>query len=513
MLTKLMVSNLSLRSVLNVRRRLFAEQENNQRYVSSAQFNNEQASIFQVINILIVTTFEESGEIQLLSAHATYLNNNTNVLYCLPDDALQQCNQVSYRIIFTDVDLSRNNEMLRIITSIRKKCSKNKETPIIAVHQRHNNDDLDYYGVTDVYKGELNNTVVKEILDKYKLVFESTDLLEGNEDSESTSGKKTRDENILTASVPNSNIAGKKEEHYFSSQKSPSFVVSSSCLFSNGSSKVSLKSINKDYAPNHTRNLYRTPIPRNKTPKELHHMSYQPNINETMRKYPFIQPSHNLNPSYNIPYMVSGLPGSADMKITMMPDDVTKHSTKERLRRERIKECCDQMRDLLPRYSGHTRKIDMATVLELTVLYIRVIQMHSPAVVLDQCSQIFQNFCRQVTEKMKESEDSLVKEYTKSTKKSNDTKSSLLSMANLVYLNHNYPRCSEESVSPFTQYLRSNHFQPIEYLGIGIPTNNELYQQQLSHQTQYAVSTHLQKDHLFTDSSINSEQSVYGSHF
>lgn len=32
-------------------------------------------------------------------------------------------------------------------------------------------------------------------------------------------------------------------------------------------------------------------------------------------------------------YMVSGMPGSKDMKITMLPDDLSKHSSKERIRR------------------------------------------------------------------------------------------------------------------------------------------------------------------------------------
>ena len=166
-----------------------------------------------------------------------------------------------------------------------------------------------------------------------RLVFESTDPLE-NDETVLTSEKKNLNEKVSVSSpsLPNSNSSEKKEDFFFPAPKSPSGMVSSSCLLNNTSGKASIKTINKDFAPIHPRNLYRTTIPRIKPPKELHSF-YQPPTNDAIRKYPFMPVNQTLNPSYNIPYMVSGAPGSADMKITMIPDDVTKHSTKERLRR------------------------------------------------------------------------------------------------------------------------------------------------------------------------------------
>lgn len=40
-----------------------------------------------------------------------------------------------------------------------------------------------------------------------------------------------------------------------------------------------------------------------------------------------------INGHMNMPYIVSGTPGGTDMKITYVPDDNTRHSTKERVRR------------------------------------------------------------------------------------------------------------------------------------------------------------------------------------
>ena len=52
-----------------------------------------------------------------------------------------------------------------------------------------------------------------------------------------------------------------------------------------------------------------------------------PSAGPRPRRYSYL-PSPVINCVNDLHYMVSGAPGSADMKITMIPDDLTKHSTK-----------------------------------------------------------------------------------------------------------------------------------------------------------------------------------------
>ncbi|XP_007951484.1 spermatogenesis- and oogenesis-specific basic helix-loop-helix-containing protein 2-like [Orycteropus afer afer] len=71
------------------------------------------------------------------------------------------------------------------------------------------------------------------------------------------------------------------------------------------------------------------------------------------------------------------------------------HSNKEKLRRERIKECCEQLRTLLPQRTG--RKDDMASVLEATVDYVKCVREKIPPVVMSQITEVLRSskrFCK-----------------------------------------------------------------------------------------------------------------------
>uniref|UniRef100_A0A8C0Y2U6 Spermatogenesis- and oogenesis-specific basic helix-loop-helix-containing protein 2 n=1 Tax=Castor canadensis TaxID=51338 RepID=A0A8C0Y2U6_CASCN len=71
------------------------------------------------------------------------------------------------------------------------------------------------------------------------------------------------------------------------------------------------------------------------------------------------------------------------------------HSSKEKLRRERIKYCCEQLRTLLPYTKG--RKNDTASVLEATVDYVKCIREKLPPAIMDQIAEAFQSnkrFCK-----------------------------------------------------------------------------------------------------------------------
>ncbi|XP_022376404.1 spermatogenesis- and oogenesis-specific basic helix-loop-helix-containing protein 2 [Enhydra lutris kenyoni] len=71
------------------------------------------------------------------------------------------------------------------------------------------------------------------------------------------------------------------------------------------------------------------------------------------------------------------------------------HSSKEKLRRERIKCCCEQLRTLLPYVKG--RKNDSASILEATVDYVKYIREKIPPAIMGQITDILQSnrrFCK-----------------------------------------------------------------------------------------------------------------------
>ncbi|KAM4862352.1 spermatogenesis- and oogenesis-specific basic helix-loop-helix-containing protein 2 [Urocitellus parryii] len=71
------------------------------------------------------------------------------------------------------------------------------------------------------------------------------------------------------------------------------------------------------------------------------------------------------------------------------------HSSKEKLRRERIKYCCEQLRTLLPYIKG--RKNDTASILEATVDYVKYIRDKIPPAIMGQITEALQNnrrFCK-----------------------------------------------------------------------------------------------------------------------
>ncbi|KAM9039003.1 spermatogenesis- and oogenesis-specific basic helix-loop-helix-containing protein 2 [Sarcophilus harrisii] len=71
------------------------------------------------------------------------------------------------------------------------------------------------------------------------------------------------------------------------------------------------------------------------------------------------------------------------------------HSSKEKLRRERIKDCCEQLRTLLPYIKG--RKNDAASILEATVDYVKCIRERIPPAIMVQITKMLQSnrrFCK-----------------------------------------------------------------------------------------------------------------------
>uniref|UniRef100_A0A4W2E613 Spermatogenesis- and oogenesis-specific basic helix-loop-helix-containing protein 2 n=1 Tax=Bos indicus x Bos taurus TaxID=30522 RepID=A0A4W2E613_BOBOX len=71
------------------------------------------------------------------------------------------------------------------------------------------------------------------------------------------------------------------------------------------------------------------------------------------------------------------------------------HSNKEKLRRERIKYCCEQLRTLLPYMKG--RKNDAASVLEATVDYVKFVREKIPPAIMGQITEVLQSnrrFCK-----------------------------------------------------------------------------------------------------------------------
>ncbi|XP_069748596.1 uncharacterized protein [Narcine bancroftii] len=77
--------------------------------------------------------------------------------------------------------------------------------------------------------------------------------------------------------------------------------------------------------------------------------------------------------------------------------DALLHSNLEQMRRERIKDCCDQLRVLLPYVKG--RRTDVASILEMTVEYMRYIYDRIPNNIISQILEIFKTnsrYCKYV---------------------------------------------------------------------------------------------------------------------
>jgi len=105
--------------------------------------------------------------------------------------------------------------------------------------------------------------------------------------------------------------------------------------------------------------------------------------------------SYPLHYRMNAPYIISGEPGTMGMRMSMIPEDATTHSNKERQRRERIKDACDQIRELLPKSASKNKKIDMAKLLELTVVYIKLLHSTTSTIVQQQCGRVYDHFYQQ----------------------------------------------------------------------------------------------------------------------
>lgn len=69
-------------------------------------------------------------------------------------------------------------------------------------------------------------------------------------------------------------------------------------------------------------------------PFAFHPRRFPFNIGNQLTPAPALVPASSpASINSETPYMISGVPGSSDMKITLVPDEALKHSTKERVRR------------------------------------------------------------------------------------------------------------------------------------------------------------------------------------
>ncbi|XP_043852965.1 spermatogenesis- and oogenesis-specific basic helix-loop-helix-containing protein 2 [Dromiciops gliroides] len=99
--------------------------------------------------------------------------------------------------------------------------------------------------------------------------------------------------------------------------------------------------------------------------------------------------SSSLGDSHGVGQKTSLSDSRKSKKISLL------HSSKEKLRRERIKDCCEQLRTLLPYIKG--RKNDAASILEATVDYVKCIRERIPPTILVQITKVLQSnrrFCK-----------------------------------------------------------------------------------------------------------------------
>ncbi|XP_062910410.1 uncharacterized protein LOC134349672 isoform X2 [Mobula hypostoma] len=116
--------------------------------------------------------------------------------------------------------------------------------------------------------------------------------------------------------------------------------------------------------------------------------------NESVLKGHNLTPAGSSKPEENSVSCELELPESptSESSCKKRCTDALLHSSLERMRRERIKDCCDQLRVLLPYVKG--RRTDVASVLEMTVEYMRYIYGKIPNNVMSQIVEVFQTNSR-----------------------------------------------------------------------------------------------------------------------
>ncbi|XP_046360991.1 uncharacterized protein LOC124138403 isoform X2 [Haliotis rufescens] len=253
------------------------------------------------------------------------------------EETFDACNNNVYQLIWMKMTVPANQETLSLSTSIRYASKSNRGTIILGIADIQPDVDLRLHGIDEVLVGPLSKTIVRQKYMKWT----------------SVQTVHVDDPNLLTPECP----------------KTPT-TPSSACSDTVTSNLNASQDLNLSTSPEPrvtaqsssgsemSSNL--PSVTTNATPTSKHGSPGTPStVLSSLRNFNLQSVTYQPRPAR--PTMAS----SAD------------HTTKEKLRRERIKDSCDQLRVLLPYIRG--RKTDMASILEMTVDYLKIVNAAIPA--------------------------------------------------------------------------------------------------------------------------------------
>ncbi|XP_078326103.1 uncharacterized protein LOC111127169 isoform X3 [Crassostrea virginica] len=249
------------------------------------------------------------------------------VRVCRLEEAFEACNAQCYLLIWVLIEMPVAQELLSLTTSIRYASSCNRSTVIIGVSQGSTEVDLRLHGVDEIILQPLR---VKDIRDKYTKWTSAEMIIDEKAIQEFDAPELSDPATPSTPATP---------------------VTPSEPASDTGDGSSITRSMDSGIE--------------------------SPALPQCLNK------------------CIAQLPSFAQLKA-MVPklnngkvpknNSAVDHTTKEKVRRERIKDSCDQLRVLLPYVRG--RKTDMASILEMCVEYLKLVNEALPQEFQNQIAEL-----------------------------------------------------------------------------------------------------------------------------
>ncbi|XP_048778410.2 uncharacterized protein LOC125682068 isoform X2 [Ostrea edulis] len=237
------------------------------------------------------------------------------VRMCRLEDAFEACNAQCYLLLWVLIDMPVTQEVLSFTTSIRYASSCNRSTVIIGISEGQSVVDLRLHGIDEMILQPVSNKDVCEKYTKWTSTHINTDLRDGQD-----------------AELPD-----------FSSPSTPSTLTTPTTP----STPASESGDGCSVAMSLDSGIESPALHQDKCTVQL------PSFSQLKAMVPKLRQ------------------GKLPKNNTAID-----HTTKEKVRRERIKDSCDQLRVLLPYVRG--RKTDMASILEMCVEYLKLVNEALP---------------------------------------------------------------------------------------------------------------------------------------
>ncbi|XP_025114099.1 uncharacterized protein LOC112576076 isoform X3 [Pomacea canaliculata] len=253
------------------------------------------------------------------------------LLVSSPSEALVVCSERVFQLVWVQLPNPPSEDYLSVITAIRYSSKYNRKTIILGVTSGQPEIDLHLHGVDEIL---LEPVSVATIRQKY-FDWTSVKLIPYHD-----IGLK---ETAIAPATPESSVSTESTSIEISLSSLASVVTNDSGI-QGDTDMVDLK-----------------PPPAFLFPSQ--------------QSQPQPQPTKDSKFGVNVPAQVSG-PSTPPSWCRMEHATKEKHRSSSQVHRERIKDSCDQLRVLLPYVRG--RKTDMASILEMTVDYLKIVNSKLP---------------------------------------------------------------------------------------------------------------------------------------